>query len=57
MIDAEKIKPDQFSPKISGVDALDHRVEQPHQGANFPVVVSKLLCPMISLTAYTFASF
>lgn len=43
MIDAEKIKPDQVLPKISGVDALDHRVEQPYQEANLPFEIKVIL--------------
>ena len=43
MIDAEKIKPDQVSLKISGVDALDHRVAQPYQEANLPFEIKVIL--------------
>ena len=43
MIDTEKIKPGQISPKISGVDALDHRVEQPYQEANLPFEIKVIL--------------
>lgn len=53
MIDTEKIKPDQVLPKISGVDALDHGVEQPYQEANLPFEIKVIL----NYTIYRFVQF
>jgi hypothetical protein len=43
MIDADKIKPTEVSPTISGVDALDNRIEQLYRKANLPFDIGVIL--------------
>jgi len=42
-IDADKIEPKEVSPRISGVDALDGRIEQLYQKANLPFYIKVIL--------------
>ena len=42
-IDADKIKPKEASPTISGVDALDDRIERLYRKANLPFDIGVIL--------------
>lgn len=42
-IDADKIEPKEVSPRISGVDALDGRIEQLYQKANLSFYIKVIL--------------